>query len=188
MDDCPLSCLCRTDIRELRNNLEASIGTHKDQFEQLRTSIHELRGELVGLRCEHTIKHEPIDSASPSSIAALTLDVSNLQREVAAVRLAIEGWEHEGVDEAKEFSDDESFQVCSSGRSGGHANRRTRSVESLSSAFYGRGQDNASKRSGSAPCVAKKNILGVVGERYTASIVPVHTHFIVTSHKANYAL
>ena len=177
-DDCPLSCSCRTDIREVRNNLEASIGTHEDKFRQLRTSIHELRDEFVGLIREHTIKHEPINSASASSIAALTLDVSNVQREVAAVRLAIEGWEHEGVDEAKEVSDDESFQVCSSGRSGGHANRRTRSVESLSSAFYGRGQDNASKRSTSAPCVAKKNILGVVGdsfhwgdgERYTPSI------------------
>ena len=163
---------------QVRNNLEASIGTHEDKFRQLRRSIHELRDELVGLSREHTIKHEPINSASPSSIAALTLDVSNLQREVAAVRLAIEGWEHEGVDEAKEFSDDESFQVCSSERSGGHANCTTRSFESLSSAFYGRGQDNASKYSSSAPCAAKKKFLGVVddnfrcgdGERYTPSI------------------
>ena len=150
----------------MRNNLEASIGTHEDKFRQLRTSNHELRDELMGLSREQTIKHEPINSASPSSIAALTLDNSNLQREVAAVRLAIEGWEHEGVDEAKEFSDDESFQVCSSGRSGGHANRRTRSVESLSSASYGQGQDNASKRSTSALCVAKKNIRGVVGDNF----------------------
>ena len=118
-DDCPLSCSCPTDIREVRNNLEASIGTREDKFRQLRASIHELHDELLGLSREQTIKHEPIISASPSSIAALTLDVSNLQREVAAVRLAIEGWEHEGVDEAKEFSDDESFQVCSCGRSGG---------------------------------------------------------------------
>ena len=83
------------------------MGIHKDQFGQLCTCIHELRDELVRLRCEHTIKHEPIDSASPSSIAAPTLDVSNLQQEVAAVRLAIEGWEHEGADEANEFSNDE---------------------------------------------------------------------------------
>ena len=177
-DNCPLSCSCRTDIREVRNDLEASIGTHEDKFRHLHTSICELRGELVGLSREQTIKHEPINSASSSSIAALTLDVSKLQREVAAVRLAIEGWEHDGVDEAKEYSDDESFQVGSSGRSGGHANRRTRSVESMSSAFDGRGRDNASKRSTSAPCAAKKNILGVVGdnfywgdgERYTPSI------------------
>ena len=173
-----MSCSCRTDITEVRNDLEASIGTDEDKFRQLHTSIRELRDELVGLSCEQTIRHEPINSASPSSIAALTLDVSKLQREVAAVRLAIEGWEHDGVDEAKEYSDDESFQVGSSGRSGGHANRRTRSVESMSSAFYGRGRDNASKRFTSAPCAAKKNILGVVGdnfywgdgERYTPSI------------------
>ena len=165
-DDCPLSCSCRTDIRQVRNNLEASIGTQQDKFRQLRTSIDELGDELVGLSCEHNIKHEPINSASPSSIAALTLDVSNLQREVAAVCLAMEGWEHEGVDEAKEFSDHESFQPCSSGRSGGHANRRTRSVESLSSAFYGRGQENAFQRSTSAPCAAKKNFLGIVGDNF----------------------
>ena len=165
-DDCPFSCSCRTDIREVQNNLEASIGTHEDKFRQLGTFIHELLDELVGLSSEHTIKHEPINSASSPSIAPLTLDVSNLQREVAAVRHAIEGWEHEGVDEAKEFSDDESFQVWSSARSRGHANRRTRSVECLSSAFYGRGQDSASKRSTSAPCAAKKRFLGVVGDNF----------------------
>ena len=150
----------------MRNDLEASIGTHKDKFRQLRKFIHELRDELVSLSREHTLEHEPINSASPSSIAALTLDVSNLQREVAAVGLAIEGWKHEGVDEAKEFSDDESFQVCSSGCSVGHANRRTRSVESLSPAFYGQGQDNSTKRSTSAPCAAKKHFLGVVGDSF----------------------
>ena len=118
------------------------------------------------------------ETGCSASIAALTLDVSNLQREVAAVRLAIEGWDHEGVDEAKEFSNIESFQVCSSGRSVGHINCRTRSVESLSSAFYGRGQDSASKRSTSAPCAAKKAFLCIVGdkfywgddERYTPSV------------------
>ena len=155
-DDCPLSCSCGTNIREVRNDLEASIGTQEDKFVQVHTSNRELRDELVGLSCAQAIKHVPINSAPPSSIAALTLDVSKLQREVAAVRLAIEGWEHDGVDEAKEFSDDESFQVCSSRRSGGHANRRTRWVESMSSAFYGRGRDNTSKRSTSAPCAAKK--------------------------------
>ena len=97
------------------------------------------------------------------------------------------------MDEAKEFSDDESFQVCSSGRSEGHANCRTRSVKSLSSAFYGRGQDNASKRSTSAPCVAKKNIPSFVGdnfhwgdgERYTPSILtrPHTLHRNITQGK-----
>ena len=75
-------------------------------------------------------------------------------------------------------SDDESFQVCSSGRSGVHAHHRTRLAESLSSAFYGQGRDNASKRSTSVPCVAIKNIIGTFGdifhwddgERYTPSI------------------
>ena len=169
------------------------MGTHEDKFRLLRTSIHELRDELVGLSREQTIKHEPINSVLPSSIAAFTLDVSNLQREVAAVRLAIEGWEHEGVDEEKEFSDDESFQVCSSGRPGRHANCTNRSVESLSSAFYGRGQDNASKCSTSAPCAAKKSFLGVVcdnfhwvdGERYTSSIFshPQTLHHNITQGK-----
>ena len=56
-DDCPLSCSCRTDIREVRNDLEASIGTHEDKFRQLHTSIRELRDELVGLSREQTIKH-----------------------------------------------------------------------------------------------------------------------------------
>ena len=78
-DDCPLSSSCRTDIREVLNNFKASIGTHEVNFEQLRTSIRELRDELVGLSHEHTIKYEPITSASPSSIAALTPDVSNPQ-------------------------------------------------------------------------------------------------------------
>ena len=185
-DDCPLSCSCRTDMSEVRNNLEASIGTHKDKFRQLRTSSHELCDELVGLSREHTIKHQPMNSASPSSIAALTLEVFIFQWEVAAVRLAIEGCEQEGVDEAKEFSVDEFFQICSSGRSERHANCRTRSVESLSLAFYGRGQDNTSKRSNSAPCAAKRNFLGVVGDNLQLPSFPAHKRFIVTSHKASY--
>ena len=193
-DDSPLSCPGRTDIREVQNNLEASISTHEDKFRQLRTSIHYRRDELVGLSREHTIKYELINSASPSSIAALTLDVCNLQREVAAFRLAIEGWEHEGVDEAKEFSHDESFWVCSCGRSRGHVNWRTRSVESLSAAFFGRGQDNASKRSTSVRCAAKKNSLaflvissiGVMVSDRPLPFFPAHTRFILTSHKARY--
>ena len=103
--------MCRTNIREVQKNLEASIGTHKKKFMQLRTSIPELRSELVSLSGEHAIQHEPITSASPSFIAALTLDISPLQREVAAVHLAIEGWEHKRMDETKEFSDGESSQV-----------------------------------------------------------------------------
>ena len=75
----------------MRTKLETSIGRNEKKFRQLRTSIHDLRDKLVGLSREHTINHEPINSVSPSSIAALILDVSNLQREVAAVRLAIEG-------------------------------------------------------------------------------------------------
>ena len=137
MDECPLACSCRTNIREVRKNLEASIGTHKDKFMKLRTSIPELRSELVSLSREHAIQHEPITSASPSFIAALSPDISPLQREVAAVHLAIEGCKHEGMDEAKEFSDGDLSQVCSSGHSEGHANRRIEPVESLSSTFYG---------------------------------------------------
>ena len=61
VDDCPWSCSCPSDIREMRRNLEASIGTHKDKFMQLCTSIHELCSELVGLSREHAIKNEPIN-------------------------------------------------------------------------------------------------------------------------------